>query len=105
MQSEVRVTAQHLTLPPATRTLIEHEVAVLERHYPRLVECEVKVQGPSQRHQNGGEYSVALTVGLPGPDIHVSRRSHGELDTAVREAFRTAKRQLDERQNKKRRRH
>lgn len=104
MQSELRISTHQAVISDRTRDLIEKEVARLESHFQRVIECEVRIDGPSAHHKKGGEYSVHLSLGVPGPDIYVSKQKHTDLHSAVRQAFRTAKRQLDERNWGQRRR-
>ncbi|MEM6704621.1 MAG: HPF/RaiA family ribosome-associated protein [Acidobacteriota bacterium] len=97
MQSELRIRTHNATVSPGVRSLIEKEVAHLEAHFQRVVECAVRVEGPSAHQRKGGKYSVHLTLGIPGPDVQVSKQQHETLEGAVRGAFHVARRQLDER--------
>lgn len=94
MQSELRIRTQQAHVSPKIRALIEKEVAHLEAHFQRVVECSVRVEGPPRK---GGQYSVHLTLGVPGPDVQVSKQQNATLAGAVRGAFQVARRQLDER--------
>ena len=89
------------------REAIAAHVAGLERRYGRLTSCRVLIKGPGERHRNGGHYEVRLRLGLPGGEIDVARtpaadERHGDLTFALNDAFKRARRQLDEKVRRQR---
>jgi len=81
--------------------LIRDHVARLERLFDRIVACRVVVDAPHRRRQKGRRFSVRLELTLPGSDVIISHDespdpAHEDLPTAVRDAFRHARRRLED---------
>jgi ribosome-associated translation inhibitor RaiA len=93
---KVILTTEHIELKPADIEKIEEKANRLPRFFGRLIDCRVKVKGPGQHHTKGGPYQVSLTLGVPGPDLHVTQKTGGTLDEAIRDAFKAAERQLED---------
>jgi len=97
MEKRLTVSAREIDLPRWADETIRQRTARLERLYPRLVGCSVAVQGPGQRHRNGGLFSVQLELRVPNADpIVVSRQKAQDLQVAIREAFDAASRQIED---------
>ena len=95
--TKVIVTTEHMEdLKPEVSQRIEEKARGLQKYFSRLIDCRVKVKGPGAHHQKGGPYQVALTLGVPGPDIHVTHKTASTLDEALRDAFKAAQRQLED---------
>lgn len=92
-----------LSASDALRTRIEHEVEKLERVENRIIGCRVAIKGRSKRHQHGDLYGVRLQISIPGArDIVVDRNpdadhAHEDPYVAVRDAFKAARRRLQDR--------
>jgi ribosome-associated translation inhibitor RaiA len=76
--------------------------AKLDRMFDRIERCEVVIASPHHRRRHGRDYHVRIVVGVPGPDIVVAAPpaadgSHEDIYVAVRDAFRAARRQLQDR--------
>lgn len=94
--TKVIVTTVHMDdLEPDVIRKIEEKAQGLKKYFSRLIDCRVKVKGPGSHHQKGGPYQVSLTLGVPGPDIHVTQKTAQTLDEALRDALNAAQRQLD----------
>jgi len=70
--------------------------------YDHIERCEVVIERPHRRHHRGQRVRVRVHVAIPGPDIEVSGvhdldPSNENAYVAVRDAFRAARRQLDDR--------
>lgn len=92
-----------LTASDGLRRRIEDEVARLERFEDRIVGFRVAVIGPGHRHQHGGKYRVRLQISTPGGrDVVIDRdpgegRAHEDAYLAIRDAFKAARRRLQDR--------
>jgi cold shock CspA family protein len=80
---------------------VRKEIAGLERFYDRLHYCRVMVEALHRHHHKGHLYDVHITLGVPGPDIQVSRtgprdHAHEDVYVAVRDSFRAATRMLED---------
>ena len=85
---------------PATVTLIEEQLAKLERHYDRITDCKVFVRIP---HKHGGLrfYHIHIQLDVPGKRLVVSREpeerdNHSDIQIAVKDAFQKLTRQLED---------
>ncbi len=73
----------------------------LARVYDRIGSCEVVIERPHQSQHQGQHVHVRITLAVPGPDIVVSHGqvrdgAHEDAYVAVRDAFRAARRQLEQ---------
>ena len=102
MQDPVQITFHEAPKAPAVENLIRKKASELERYFDRIVSCRVSVRAPHRhRRANGNYYHVTVELAVPGDDIVVGRDpgvagSHDDVQVAVRDAFRAAKRQLQD---------
>lgn len=67
----------------------------LERFHPHILHCRVAIEQPSRRTAALRPCVVTIRVGIPGREIVVSGAGpHGEMHTALRDAFAAARREL-----------
>ncbi len=88
---------EHLELNP----IIEEQVERLEKYFDRITSCHVVVSKPHNRHQNGHVYHVHIDLHIPGSVIAVTREPerderHDDIGIAIRDAFKTCKRKLQD---------
>ncbi len=114
----LQITFQHADVIPEVDALIRAEAAKLERYYPRIMGCRVKVEREGGR-QSGNLWNVRIDLTVPGGEIVVQsepslggtakrsgqaairkgmevRRQRQILHRAVRDAFESARRQLQD---------
>jgi cold shock CspA family protein/ribosome-associated translation inhibitor RaiA len=75
--------------------IIEKSVK-LEKFYDRIMGCRVVVEETQRRHHQGNVYSVRIDITVPGKELAVSRQESADAYVAVRDAFDTAARLLEE---------
>ena len=79
---------------------IEGRIEELGSAFPYITRCRVMVEPSSRRRVHGNHCHVCLDVHVPGKEVVVRRepddRDSHEVDVTIRDAFRTARRQLDE---------
>ncbi|HVV48365.1 MAG TPA: HPF/RaiA family ribosome-associated protein [Polyangia bacterium] len=97
-----RVTFQGLLPSPSLEALIKGEIDELERSFDRIVSCRVAVELPHRHQRRGRLYRVVVEVSVPGAHVVVGsspdqRAMHANARIAVRDAFGTVRRQLEER--------
>jgi len=100
MQTPLQIAFHGLEGSEATRGLIEEKVAWLERYYDRIVGCQVVVEVPHRHHRHGNQYLVRIDLKVPAGEIVVNREpaqraEYRDLQVAIRDAFDTARRQLE----------
>ncbi len=105
---------------PALERLIQAEAAKLERFFHGIVSCRVLVEHTHRRHKHGSPFNVRIDVSLPGTELVVNhtddvrpappasddepervhkseeREGHKDPQLAVRAAFSTMTRRLQE---------
>lgn len=79
---------------------IRREAERLERHFDRIIGCNVVVDSPHHRSRTGNLYSVGVELRVPGgPPLvagrtHHDDHAHEDAYVAIRDAFAAARRQL-----------
>ena len=119
MQLTPTIAFRGLQTSPALEAEIRSRIDKLEKYYPAIVGCRVLVELVQRRHETGNRYHVRIDLTVPGEDLVVTHQASlrataraigaqkttktGELDrdrkharVAVREAFETARRKLQD---------
>jgi ribosome-associated translation inhibitor RaiA len=97
MKKGTPIAARGVNVPPKLRQEIEKRIDDLERFYPDLIGCSIRVQGPGRRHQTGGPFGVRVDLRVPGGEpIMVDRQHEERLELAIGEAFDVATRRLED---------
>lgn len=101
MQLPVQVTFRHLPVSDAIERECWEEAAKLERYYDRITSCRIVVDRPQHRHHQGNLYQVRIDLMVPGEEIVINREppdhhQDEEFRVAVREAFDSARRKLED---------
>lgn len=73
----------------------------LERFYEEIMGCRVIVEAPHRHHHKGNLYHVRIDITVPDGELIVSRRpterhAHEDIYVAIRDSFRSARRQLED---------
>lgn len=101
MQTPIQVSFHDLPPSPALEAAARDEAAALEKVFDRIVSCRVGIEAPNQHHHKGQVYRVRIELGVPDKHIVVGRApsdhtEHADAHLALRDAFRAARRQLQE---------
>jgi len=102
MQTQPEIVFEGVPATPQIKDAIDVHLAELERRWGRITACRVVVKGPGQRHRQGGLYDVHIRIALPdGREVNVTRtplsdQRHSDLTFAVDDAFKHARRQLQD---------
>ena len=97
MQIPLQITVHGMPASDALDARIREKVAGLERFHPRITSCRVRVGEFSKHHQQGRQFEVHVDVRVPGHAEIVSNRHHHEdVYVALRNAFASTTRQLEE---------
>ena len=106
MQSALQIDFQGMKAQPALREAIEESVAELEERFGRVTSCRVVLKAPSEHHRTGGLYEVNIRLALPdGKEVNIGRtpradERHADVHFALNDAFKRARRQLQDRVRK-----
>jgi ribosome-associated translation inhibitor RaiA/cold shock CspA family protein len=101
MPFPLTITFRDLKSSPAIEDFVRRWASRLETVYHRVERCQVVIERPHKHHRHGQRYHVRVTLAVPGPDVEVSRDhsldgAHEDLHVAIRDAFRAARRQLED---------
>ena len=95
MQIQTEITFHEIRASEAVEAAIQRWVARLEHLNTRILRCHVVVDQPHKHHRHGREFEIHLVLSVPGEGI-VARVRHEDVYVAVADAFRAARRQLNE---------
>ena len=102
MQTPIEIDFQGMDARPDIRSAIAEHVSELERQYGRATACRVVLKAPGGHHRSGGLYEVNIRLALPnGREVNVDRTApsderHSDLTFAINDAFKRARRQLQD---------
>jgi hypothetical protein len=102
METPAQIDFQGMQATDKVRTEIDEQIADLEARYGRVTACRVALKAPSARHKNGGLYDINVRLTLPsGREVNIGRTAsqderHADLSFALNDAFKRAKRMLQD---------
>jgi cold shock CspA family protein/ribosome-associated translation inhibitor RaiA len=102
MQVEAEIVLKGIANQEQVENRIQQEVDHLERFSDRITGCRVLVERSSHRHRTGDLFHVRVDLLLPGSEVAVRRspsehHAHEDVFVAIRDAFRAARRRLEDR--------
>ena len=106
MQLPLDIRFHNTDRSPAVESEIRERAAKLERFGGDIVSIRVSVEGPPRHSHHGGLYAVSVDLRFAGGEVVASRHpaeraEHEDIHLAVRDAFRAARRQLQDRVRKR----
>jgi len=107
MQVPLEIVFHNVDRSPAVEAAVRERVAKLEQFVDNLTSCRVTVEAPHKNHQQGNLYTVRVDLRFPGGEAVANRspsahHAHEDVYVALRDAFKAARRQLQDRQRIKR---
>jgi len=101
MQTPLKIAYHGLDSSEAISERVRAKADRLERYFQRITACKVTLEVPARRHRSGKLYRVRIELAVPGEKLVVGRdpaqaTSHQDLNSAIDEAFREARRQLED---------
>ena len=102
MQVPIEIHFRNMDSSPAVEAAVRERVAKLERFADQIVSCRVTIEAPHKHHHQGNLYSVSVDLRFPGGEVIAHRapaahQAHEDVYVAVRDAFKAARRQLQDR--------
>jgi len=103
----LEIVFHQLDRSPAVEDAVRERVAKLERIAPDITSCRVTIEAPHKHHHQGNLYAVRVDVRYPGSELVVNRspsadHAHEDVFVALRDAFKAARRQLQDYQRVRR---
>jgi len=107
MQKPVQITFRGMESSKAVEESIRDHVEKLERYYDGIIGCRVVLEAPHRQHHQGNLFHVSIDIKVPGAEILVSRdkgdkHDHEDAHVAIRDAFLSARRRLEDFSRKQR---
>lgn len=101
MRTHVDIHFRAMDPSKAVEAAVHKWVARLEQTFDRIEDCSVVIEIPHNHHRQGKTFQVHITLAVPGRTIVVSRdpgadHRHEDLYVAIADAFRAARRQLQD---------
>lgn len=102
MQIPLQITFRNMPLSEAIEAKITEKAAKLDKYFSRIMSCRVVVEESQRRQHQGKLFSVHIDITVPGKEMAVTREENEDPYVAVRDAFNTAVRRLEEHGRQKR---
>lgn len=101
MQIPLQVTFLHMDASPALEGRVRELAARFEKFSTQIIHCHVFIEAPQRHQQQGGLFNVRISITVPGGEIDIRRaspmhRSHEDAYVALRDAFKAARRKLQD---------
>ena len=101
MQIPIEISFHNLDRSAALEARVRELAARLERFSQQIIHCHVTLEAPHRHHHQGNLFDVNLRITVPGSEIVVHRahpadQAHEDPYVALRDAFRAARRRLQD---------
>ncbi len=96
MQQALQIHIHDIPPSEALEARIREKVAKLEEFHPNIIGCRVAVEQQRRHHHQGREYCVTIDVHVPGHHVVANRDHHEDVYVALRDAFDSARRELED---------
>jgi ribosomal subunit interface protein len=96
---QIQITWRNVEQSEAVEADIREKIQKLEQFYDKIVSCKVAIEASHRRHHKGNLYRIHIVLEVPEHEIVVSRdpgdhHEHEDMYVTVRDAFDSARRQL-----------
>jgi ribosome-associated translation inhibitor RaiA len=96
MQIPVQISVKSMRHTAALDMAIREKAAKLDLYYPKLVSCHVALELAGRHKRHGREFVARIGLKVPGGELAVTRQHDEDLQVALRDAFRAARRRLED---------
>jgi cold shock CspA family protein/ribosome-associated translation inhibitor RaiA len=101
MQIPLHINFHNMDRSPALEAKVREKTDRLQKFCAGIVGCSVEIEAPHHHHHQGNLYRVRMRITVPDREITVTRRAaedhaHEDPYVALRDAFRAARRQLED---------
>ncbi|HUA55989.1 MAG TPA: HPF/RaiA family ribosome-associated protein [Candidatus Sulfotelmatobacter sp.] len=107
MQIPLNVSFHNLDHSDAIEAHVRTEAEKLGKFFDRITACHVVVEAPYRHQRKGTLYRVSVDVIVPGVELATTRSraknaAHADPQIAVRDAFRAARRRIQDHARRRR---
>jgi ribosomal subunit interface protein len=96
MRIPLQITGRDVELTEAIENSIRQKAKKLELFYDQIMRCRVVVEAPHKRQRKGVLYNVRIDIKVPDGELVVKKEHNEDLYVAIRDAFNSARRQLQD---------
>ena len=101
MQRPLQITFRNMDASSAVEADVREKAAKLDEFHHNIIGCRVVVEASHHHHHKGNLYQARIDITVPGHEVVVSRgrdqhQAHEDIYVAVRDAFDSAYRQLED---------
>ncbi len=101
MSPSVQITFLGMPRSPSVEAQVQRWVSRLEKSFDRIHRCDTWIELPHHHSRKGQAFHVRIELGVPGETLVVNRDTsanddHTNAYAAISDAFRAARRQLNE---------
>ncbi len=101
MKLPLQIVLRNMAPSEAVEANVREHVDRLEKYYDKIMSCRVMVEEHHRHHHRGNLFHVRVDVKVPGRELVVSREpgehhAHEDVYVAIRDAFDSARRQLED---------
>ena len=96
MKIPLQITFRNMPPSEAIEAKIHEKAAKLDKYFSRIMSCRVVVEESQRRQHQGKLFSVHIDLTMPGKELAVTREENEDPYVAVRDAFSTAARRIEE---------
>ena len=101
MKLPLQITFRNMQSSEDIEAMVRNKAEKLDQFFGDIMRCRVIIEARHKHHHQGNIYDVHIDITTPGKEIAISREAalnhaHEDVDVAIRDAFDSAKRQLQE---------
>lgn len=101
MRLPLQITYRGMDSSPTIDAQVHRAAAELEQFFDQITSCRVVVEAPHRHRRKGNIYHVRVDLTVPGTELVAGRdpaehHAHEDIHVAIRDAFRAARRQLQD---------
>ena len=96
MQLPLQITIRHMAASQALEARIREGAAKLDQFYRGITSCHVVVERQGLHREQGRWFNVRIVVRVPGQDLVVNRDHDEDVYVALRDAFASLTRRLED---------
>lgn len=96
MREPLQINIHDMPHSAALEARIREKAAKLEEFHPNIISCRVAVEEAHRHHRQGREFHVTVDVRVPGHQVVANRDHDEDVYVALRDAFDSARRELED---------
>lgn len=96
METPLQISLRGVAHSDALHEAIREKAHKLERYYTHIMSCRVVLELAARHKRKGKQYSARVDLKVPGGEIAVTREHDEDPQIALRDAFDSARRQLED---------